>query len=132
MKFCLNCGAGAPENVVACVGCGRPFAHTAEVKAPEGSGVATYRPTRPDGSIPKGLGVALIAFGIVLAIWSASMSVTTYSFSSDIDPDKVATKAILTLCAEGAFALGLALWLAGDVVHAISFLPEKEDMIVKN
>jgi len=60
------------------------------------------------------------------------MSVTTYSFitsAAEIDPDKLQTKAILTLLSEGFFGLGLVLWLAGYIVHAISFLPTKEDLV---
>jgi len=41
-------------------------------------------------------------------------------------------KALLAVCAEGAFGLGLILWLAGYIVHAISFLPGKEDKIAED
>jgi uncharacterized membrane protein YvbJ len=134
MKSCLNCGATAPDDMATCPACGRDFSYYS-ASGGDASAVTAreeHERTRPDGSTPRTIGWILIVVGVLLGLWSGLMSVTTYSFSTDIDPDKVAMKALLAVCAEGAFGLGLILWLAGYIVHAISFLPGKEDKIAED
>ena len=122
-KVCTTCGTSQAADLTNCVNCNSVL--------PEASTMAGAK-VRPDGTVPMNIGIGLIILALALAVWSGMMSVTTYSFSTDIDPDKVAMKALLALGAGGAFGLGLILWLAGYVVHAISFLPGKEGAIAKN
>ena len=144
MKQCLNCGETAENDVRECSSCGRSFAYYKPVgdqsgvsmtagpaSGPQQGSAGPVAPLdRPDGSIPKGLGIALMLLGVVLAIWASFMDVTNYSYltsGTTIDAEKLAAKAVLMLLGEGCFALGLILWLAGYIVYAISFLPGRND-----
>ena len=80
---------------------------------------------RPDGSTAKFVGISLIVLGALLGLWAELASASEYSWSTEIDPDKVALKAKLALAGGGFFQIGLIVWLAGYIVHAISFLPGK-------
>jgi hypothetical protein len=145
MKACLDCGTTVENHQTFCPVCNIQTAwrivgnDDGEGPAGLGSGTAPsslWYPSavrsRPDGFVPKLIGSCLIAFAVIFAAIAAGMSVTTYSFitsAAEIDPDKLQTKAILTLLSEGFFGLGLVLWLAGYIVHAISFLPTKGDLV---
>jgi hypothetical protein len=130
MKNCLNCGEEVGNDVRHCPTCGRTFAHVEPLRTQASDSNKPAAFERPDGSIPKTLGIAFMILAVVLAIWAGSMDVTTYSYlasGATIDADKLATKTMLTLSGEGFFALGLILWLAGYIVYAISFLPGRTD-----
>jgi hypothetical protein len=87
---------------------------------------------RPDGATAKTVGVVLLVIGTLLVAWGQLMSVTEYSWSSEIDPEKVARKAWLMVAGGGFFQTGLIVWLAGYIVHAISFLPSAEGRSAKD
>ena len=82
---------------------------------------------RPDGSVVKTAGILLLVLGALLSLWAEFMSVAEYSWSTDIDPNKVAMKVKLAFAGGGLFQIGLFVWLGGYIVHAISFLPGRRN-----
>jgi hypothetical protein len=123
MKSCLNCGTETLDDAVICDTCGRRFAYTGAAEEPQTSSVLAEG-SRPDGSGAMSTGVFLAIAGILALAISAMTGTTEYGA---IDPDKTAMKAALSLIGGGILQVGLVAWLAGYIVHALSFLPGRDN-----
>ena len=104
---------------------GEPLENTGSMEQDASIPYSSKASERPDGSTAKIVGISFLVLGALLSLWAEFTSATEYSWSTDIDPDKIAMKAKLALAGGGFFQIGLIVWLVGYIVHAISFLPGK-------
>jgi hypothetical protein len=122
MKSCLQCGKQAEDWEAECTECGRAFSfHGADSEIEFPTPYSTE--SRPVGSDLISKGVRYFWVSIVLALlgWFliSNGALQGYGFWQFIAIALPAISSIL-LPVSGAF------WIAGKIVHAISFLPGKD------
>jgi protein-S-isoprenylcysteine O-methyltransferase Ste14 len=124
MKTCMDCGTVSPRDTVACDKCGYKF-RFAEGGAETTDAAVANETQRPTGDTPKLVGGVLFVAGLLSFLFSFAVSVTSYDGS--LDAKALAWKWLLTWTGAGMLHLGLLIWLVGYIVHAISFLPGKDE-----
>ena len=127
MKSCIQCGTEAADDVRICGQCGREFNKTGPtwVESPSKSSETPYIEARPTGKNAKLIGGLLL--GIGLFTFLCSFLVNTTGYDGSLDVDALNMKLAFTWFGAGFFHFGLLIWLVGYVVHAISFLPKKDE-----
>ena len=127
MKNCIECGTQASDEISVCPQCGRDFNKTGVTwaESPSTSSEITSIETRPSGKNAKLIGGLLLGAGLFAFL--CSLMVSTTGYDGPLDPNALSMKWALAWFGAGFFHFGLLIWLVGYVVHAISFLPKKDE-----
>jgi hypothetical protein len=144
MKSCPLCGTEAADEAARCPHCTYKFSLGI---APDGERppAATLQPrvdARPTGAAPMVVGWLCLAASAILMLISFTVGPSPYdvSYATGLSGNPYASQDIIARVSEGYarqwqfqlasgafFSLFIAFWSVGYIVHAISFLPGKND-----
>jgi hypothetical protein len=127
MKSCIQCGTEADDDVRTCGQCGRKFSFVSDTagESKMNTDVGINVEQRPTGKNAKLIGG--LTLGVGLSAFLCSLLVSTTGYDGSLDPNALSMKWALAWFGAGFFHFGLLIWLVGYVVHAISFLPGKNE-----